>query len=94
MYCSLSVLVAGVSCLTSACRTVPAPYPLGVCAGWFYTMESYYWQGVRYVHRDMLGLTEEGEGSIIDLADYESKQPFKVTGTTAGSNLYVPPRMH
>lgn len=59
----------------------------GVCAGWFYTMEAYYWQGSRYVHRDMLGLLEDGEGSITDLADYESDSPFKVTGTTAGADL-------
>jgi len=61
----------------------------GVCAGWFYTMGSYYWQGELYTHASMLGLTQTGEGSITDLADYESKQPFKITGTTAGAGLYV-----
>jgi len=41
-------------------------------------------QGTKYNHANLLGLTQEGEGSITDIADYESASPSAVVQASEG----------
>jgi len=43
---------------------------LGICAGFFYSAASYYWQGILYNHPYLLGRFPTLEGPITDIANW------------------------
>ena len=60
---------------------------LGICAGWYYTANDYYWQGDYYNHPDMLDYYPTTvEGSITDIADYEGNPDHALTPLSTGFN--------
>jgi len=58
----------------------------GVCAGFFYAANDYYWQGEYYNHPDMLDRFPTVEGSITDIADYEGSPDHALTPLSNGRN--------
>jgi glutamine amidotransferase-like uncharacterized protein len=66
----------------------PGAY-FGVCAGWYYASSDYYWQGQLYKWPNLLGRAPTAEGSIIDLADYESKDPFAITRSSSQDKSFL-----
>lgn len=59
---------------------------LGTCAGWYYAANDYYWQGSYYNHPDMLDRFPTVEGSITDIADYDSNPAYALTALSNGFN--------
>jgi len=60
---------------------------LGICAGWYYTANDYYWQGEYYNWPDMLDYYPTTvEGSITDIADYEGNPDHALTSLSTGFN--------
>jgi len=60
---------------------------LGVCAGFYYTANDYYWQGKYYNWPEMLDYYPATvEGSITDIADYEGNPDHKLTPLSNGFN--------
>lgn len=59
----------------------------GTCAGFYYTALDYYWQGSYYNWPDMLDYYPATvEGSITDIADYDSNTPYALTPLSTGFN--------
>ncbi|MEK6850118.1 MAG: BPL-N domain-containing protein [Nanoarchaeota archaeon] len=59
---------------------------LGICAGFFYAANDYYWQGSYYNWRDMLDIFPTVEGSIADIADYDQNPGYALTSLANGFN--------
>lgn len=59
---------------------------IGVCAGFYYAATDYYWQGSYYDWPDMLDIFPTVEGSITDIADYDSNQGYALTTLSNGHN--------
>ncbi|MFA5856910.1 MAG: BPL-N domain-containing protein [Candidatus Pacearchaeota archaeon] len=60
---------------------------VGICAGFYYAASDYYWQGSYYDWGDLLGKYPTVEGSILEIADYDSNTPYKVTTLSNGENM-------
>ena len=59
----------------------------GACAGFYYTAVDYYWQGSYYNWPDMLNYYPATvEGSITDIADYDSSTPYAMALLSTGFN--------
>ena len=59
---------------------------LGICAGFYYAAGDYYWQGKYYNWLDLLGRFPTLEGSITDIADYDSSPGYALTSLSNGFN--------
>ncbi len=59
---------------------------LGICAGFYYTANDYWWQDEFYNHPDLLELYPTVEGSIREIADYDENPGYAITGLDNGFN--------
>ena len=59
---------------------------LGICAGFYYAAGDYYWQGRYYNWADLLERFPTLEGSITDIADYDSSPGYAMTPLSNGFN--------
>jgi len=59
---------------------------LGICAGFYYAANDYYWQGSYYNWPDMLDRFSTVEGSITDIADYDANPGYALTSLSNGFN--------
>jgi glutamine amidotransferase-like uncharacterized protein len=60
---------------------------LGVCAGFYYAANDYYWQGSYYDWPYTLDRFPTVEGSITSIADYEGDPGYAMTGLGNGHNV-------
>src|SRR3989344_3399266 len=60
---------------------------LGICAGFFYVADDYYWQGTYYNWPNLLKRFPTVEGSITDIADYDANPGYAMTGLSNGRNV-------
>lgn len=59
---------------------------LGICAGFFYAANDYYWQGSYYNWPGMLDRFPTVEGSITNIADYDENPGYALTSLSNGHN--------
>jgi hypothetical protein len=59
---------------------------VGICAGFYYAAYDYYWQNKYYAHSDLLGVYPTVEGSIKEIADYDSNNNYALTPLSNGFN--------
>jgi glutamine amidotransferase-like uncharacterized protein len=57
---------------------------LGICAGFFYASNDYYWQGSYYDWPYMLDIFPSVEGSITNIADYDQNPGYALTRLSNG----------
>ena len=60
---------------------------VGICAGWFYASNGYYWEGTWYNYANLLKYIQAPEGSISALATYPNLAIASVNGGS-GKMLY------
>ncbi len=61
---------------------------VGICAGFYYTAGDYYWQGSYYNWPDLLGRYPIVEGSITDIADYDTSPGYALTDVSGYKMIY------
>ncbi|MEK6926011.1 MAG: BPL-N domain-containing protein [Nanoarchaeota archaeon] len=59
---------------------------VGICAGFYYAAGDYYWQGSYYDWNDLLGRYPTVEGSLTDIADYDSNPGYAMAPLSNGRN--------
>src|SRR3989344_2863049 len=59
---------------------------LGICAGFFYASNDYWWQGDYYNWPNLLMKFPTTEGSITDIADYDANPGYAMTSLSGGFN--------
>ncbi len=57
---------------------------VGICAGFYYTASDYWWQDQYYAHPYLLGAYPTVEGSIREIADYDSSPGYALTQLSNG----------
>jgi hypothetical protein len=60
---------------------------VGICAGFYYTANDYYWQGSFYNHQDLLDRFPTVEGSITDIANYDENPGYALASLSNGNKM-------
>ncbi|MEK6917959.1 MAG: BPL-N domain-containing protein [Nanoarchaeota archaeon] len=60
---------------------------VGICAGFYYAAGDYYWQGSYYNWPNLLNKYPTVEGSITNIADYDSSSGYALTTLSNGEQM-------
>jgi glutamine amidotransferase-like uncharacterized protein len=60
---------------------------VGICAGFYYASNDYYWQGSFYNHPYLLEMFPTVEGSITDIQDYDISPGYALTNVSGGFKM-------